>query len=42
MLTVLAKLSETQIVAIATKYGIVQLQSCSVRDVLGTFSKTMQ
>ena len=38
-------LSQPQIVAIASKYGIVPLQSCSVncikRHVLSTFSKTV-
>ena len=47
LLTVVVKLSQPQITAIATKhrYSIVQLQSCSNSDikrhVLSTFSKTV-
>ena len=33
LLTVLAKLSQPQIIAFATKYGIVQRQSCSISDI---------
>ena len=33
LLTVRAKLSQPQIIAFATKYGIVQRQSCSISDI---------